>query len=191
LLRLGVSYFSTTLLSTDFNKEDRKTYDTLISSQTGQTVYADSVITKMYNMYYSSEQLRLDASLIFRTNPESRWSLFTGIGITAGVSVKASTNIEYSGSDSNEFRYMNGNISTQNWWKTSKTESHKNKNNVTASAFVPIGVDFRLGSKREFWKKIHLFYEMRPGINITSIPELGVVTNISLQHGLIGVRVSW
>jgi hypothetical protein len=47
-----------------------------------------------------------------------------------------------------------------------------------------------LGKKKEFWKRTHLFYELRPGINITSIPELGTITNSSNQHGL-GLRVTW
>jgi len=53
-----------------------------------------------------------------------------------------------------------------------------------------LGIDFRIGKKREFWKRTHLFYELRPGINVTSIPELRPITNASVQHG-IGLRVSW
>lgn len=193
LLRLGISYFSGTTLTGDSYKEDRKPYDTLTSTQTGQTVYIDSVITKNYSMNYSSEQLRFDGSLIFRTNPEARWSIFTGIGFTAGLSINANTNIYYRNYGRTEIRYADGSTSSSYNYSgndNSKTENFKNKTNFGASTYIPMGIDFRIGKKREFWKRTHLFYELRPGINITSIPELRTITNASLQHGL-GLRVSW
>jgi hypothetical protein len=57
-------------------------------------------------------------------------------------------------------------------------------------AYLPLGVDFRIGNKRDFWKRIHLFYEARPSINMTAIPELRTITNASIFHGL-GVKVKW
>lgn len=198
LLRLGISYFSGTSLTVSLYKVDRKTYDTLRSAQTGQTVYLDSVTTKSYGMNYSSEQLRFDGSLIFRTNPEARWSLFAGIGITAGLSINAYTDIYYSKFDRIETRYPNGNNSSSYYFSSyyysgtdnHKTEKYRNKNNFGLSTYIPMGIDFRIGKKREFWKRTHLFYELRPGINITSIPELRTITNASIQHGF-GLRVSW
>jgi len=193
LLRLGISYFSGTTLTGGLYKEDRKPYDTLTSAQTGQTVYIDSVNTKNYSMNYSSEQLRFDGSVIFRTNSKARWSIFTGLGITAGLSINANTDIYYSNSGRAETRYPNGNTSYSYGYAGSgnyKTEKFRNKNNFGASIYIPMGVDFRIGKKREFWKRTHLFYELRPGINITSIPELRAITNASVQHGL-GLRVSW
>lgn len=191
-LRLGVSYFSGTSLTGGLFNEERKPYDTLTSAQTGQAVYLDSVTTKSYGLNYSSEQLRFDGSLIFRTNPEARWSLFAGVGITAGFSINTNTDIYYSNfgwtetSNSNTFpsRYYDYS-SSDNW----KTEKYKNKNNFGASTYIPMGIDIRIGKKREFWKRTHLFYELRPGINITSIPELRTITKASIQHGL-GLRVS-
>jgi len=196
LLRLGVCYLSGTTLTDNLFKEDRQTYDTLTSAQTGQTVYIDSVTTKSSGMNYSSEQLRFDVSLIFRTNPEARWSLYTGIGITAGLSFNANTDIYYSKYDRTETRNPNGNSSSSSYSSyfgsnnNSQTERFRNKNNFGLSTNIPMGVDFRIGKKREFWKRTHLFYELRPGINITSIPELRTIANASLQHGL-GLKVSW
>lgn len=192
LLRIGISHFSGTTLTGGLRKEDRKPYDTLMSIQTGQITYVDSITVRSYGMNYSWEQLRLDGSLIFRTNPSSRWSLFTGMGITAGLSLNAHTDIYYStsgrtetyyGNETNSFRSYSGSGNT-------KTERHRNKNNFAASIFIPMGFDFRIGRNSEFWKRVHLFYELRPGINITSIPELRTIINSSIQHGL-GLRVSW
>lgn len=194
LLRLGISYFSGRTLSNNLYKENRKTYDTLTSSQTGQTIYMDSVFVRSYGMYYVGQQLRLDASLIFRTNPEARWSLFAGVGLTTGFSFSAFTDINYSNYGRSESRSANGTIlsTDRNFssFEAIKTERFNNKTNFGASAFLPMGVDFRMGKKREFWKRMHLYYELRPGINITSIPELRTFTTVSLQHGL-GLRVAW
>lgn len=187
LLRLGISYFSGTSLTGYLYKETRKTYDTLTSSQTGQNIYLDSITSQSYGMNYSSQQLRFDGSVIFRTNPEARWSLYTGIGITAGLSINAKTEIYYS-----KNQYSNSNSTSYSSFGSGdyKSENFKQKNNFGASTFIPLGVDFRIGKKREFWKRTHLFYELRPSINITSIPELRTTINPSLQHGL-GLRVSW
>jgi hypothetical protein len=192
LLRLGVSYFSGTSITSGFYKEERFPYDTLTSSQTGQTIFIDSINTKNYSMNYSSEQLRLDASLIFRTNPEARWSLFAGIGVNAGLSINANTAIYFNRYESSDTRFINGNTSSYSYSNTdnSKTENFQNKSNFGLSTYIPMGVDLRLGKKNEFWKRTHLFYELRPGVNITSIPELGTITNSSIQHGL-GLRVTW
>lgn len=193
LLRLGVSYFSGTSLTGGLYKEYRKPYDTLTSSQTGQAYYIDSVTTQNYSMDYSSEQLRFDGSLIFRTNPEARWSLFAGIGITAGLSINANTYIYYSKYDRTETNNLNGNNYSSYSYSgsdNSKTENYRNKNNFGLTTYIPMGIDFKIGKKREFWKRTHLFYELRPGINLTSIPELRTITNANVQHGL-GLRVSW
>jgi len=189
-LRLGITYSSGTILSGSLYNQERKAYDTLTSAQTGQSVYIDSVITKNLGMNYSSDQLRLDGSMIFRTNPEARWSLFTGIGITAGISINASTQIHYSKFDRTENRQPNNNYYYSyyfggNW----ETETFKNKNNFGFSTYIPLGIDFRLGNKREFWKRTHIYYELRPSINVTYIPELQSITNTCLQNGL-GLKVS-
>jgi hypothetical protein len=144
-------------------------------------------------MDYSSEQIRFDGSMIFRTNPLARWSLFSGIGITAGVSINSNTNIYYSKYLRTEIYESDGavlNSSSYYHSDQSISENHKNKNGYAVSAYIPMGIDFRVGKKREFWKQIHLFYECRPGMNMTSIPELQTATTASLQHGF-GLRVSW
>ncbi len=193
-LRLGVSYLAGSNLVCNFNQSQNKRYDTLTSSQ-GQVIYRDSVVNRSLNMNYRSQQLRLDASLIFRTNPEARWSLYTGVGITAGVSLNSTTDISYysfgglsdydintPGNYYSNYHYS-GSIQT-------KTEHYRNSSSIGVSAYVPMGVDFRLGRKREFWKRTHLFYEVRPGVSMTSISEVGNFTNATIQQGL-GLRVTW
>jgi hypothetical protein len=192
LLKLGISYFSGSTLSGGTYKTTRTPYDTLTSAQTGNTIYIDSLNSQNYSMNYYSEQLRIDGSLIYRTNPEARWSLYAGIGITAGLSINAQTSIFYNNNGRKETRFEDG-YTYSAYYNTSdndKNETFKNKANFGASAYIPMGIDFRIGKKREFWKRTHLYYDLRPGLNVTSIPELQSFTSVNVQHGL-GLRVSW
>lgn len=193
LLRLGFSYISGTALTGSLYKEERKTYDTLTSTQTGQTIYMDSVKTETYDMNYNYEQLRIDGSLIFRTDPSARWTIYSGIGVTAGLSINSSTDIYYSSSTRTETRGANGNTTSSFGYSNNRDitrEKFNNKNSFGLSTYIPMGIDFRIGKKKEFWKRTHLYYELRPGVNVVSISELRTITNTSLQHGL-GLKVSW
>lgn len=192
LLRVGVSYISGQSFSRTYYNSQRKAFDTFISSQTGEMIFRDSVDSHSAGMTYSSDQLRIDASFIYRTNPQARWSLSAGFGVSAGVSISARTRVyEYNGSYT-EIRYPNYQSYSSYYFMHSSGEEqeYRNKANFGASAYIPLGVNFRIGKNREFWKRVNLFYEMRPGISISSVPELRTETAASMQQGL-GLRVTW
>ena len=187
ILRFGVSYFSGSILSGGVYKFERKPCDTLYPTQTWQTIYLDSVTWSSYKMNYTSDQIRFDGSFIIQTNSQERLTLFTGLGLTAGLSMNASTDIYYDKVVRTEER---GNGTPYFYSNSSTSEKFINKNNGGYSIYIPMGVDFRIGNKNAFWKQMHLFYELKPGINMTSIPELRDITNANFQHGL-GLKVSW
>lgn len=186
LLRLGLTYLSGSSLSTGFNKSERFPIDTLVSASTGQVYYVDSLSSENYNMEYLSEQIRLDAALIYRTNPAARWSLYGGIGLAAGISLNARTEIYY-----NDF-FFDEDFHGSGYSRDGSARSERIDNDMNFGflTYIPLGVDFRLGTNKEFWKRTHLFYEVSPGINFTSIPELNTVANASIRSGL-GLRVNW
>lgn len=191
ILRVGVSYYYDAGLYNSIYQNDRHPYDTLISVKTGVRTAVDSVSYSGYDMAYTSQQLRLDASLIYRTNPEARWNFFGGIGFTFGGSINAETRINgyqysyISPEDNQNVAYYNSS-NDYNY----EQEVVQNENNLAYSVYVPLGLDFRIANKSEFWKRVHLFYEMRPSLNGLSIPELKTYTSVSWQHGL-GLKVQW
>jgi hypothetical protein len=190
-LRLGFNFLGNQGLLNSYYSETRKPYDTLISQQTGQYSTLDSITYQFYGMNYNSKQLRLDGSLIFKTNTEARWGLYGGIGVTFGASINASTNITYSKYTIAEKQFG----TTPSYYNNSndgiaKSEVYMQKNNIGGSVYLPLGVDFRMGKKKEFWKHTHLHYELRPGINFLSVPELRNYTNTCFQQG-IGLRYVW
>ena len=190
--RLGLSYRSGSLISGNVSRTDRFTFDTLTSS--GGTAYTvDSVFNNNYSMSYSTQQLHLDASLIFRTSPERRASLFGGIGVMAGMGINSRTAVDYyqsRGTIVNYPSYQNDNFGmyVSNGAMTYDSETIRNKSVFGVNVYVPMGLDLRLCNRNEFWKRVHLSLEMRPGLSLISSPELGLLTSFTSFHGL-GMKI--
>lgn len=187
-LRLGLSYQGTTI-SNSLSKTDRMPYDTLTSSQTGQTVVLDSVKRYNYNMNYTTQEVRLDVSYIYRTNPSARWSVYGGAGIEVGKSIISYSTIFYSEGTSTQGMMNNSNYSSSTSGKNKIEERFINKSGFGYAAYMPLGLDFRIGQKREFFKQLHLFVEMRPYINYMNIPEIGSFGGLGMKT-LSGIRIT-
>lgn len=174
-LRVGLTHINQgSALSYGGSYTESFTVDTLTSSQTGEQFFVDSFSTHSYNARYSQEQLRLDASLIFRLNGEKRWSLYGGIGANIGFSYNGQTTIHHSVSpngDSQFYGLFNDYIMYANG--VHQNETFENKGGIGLGIYAPLGIDFQVGKKRDFWKPFHLYLEMRPGLNITQIAGLG------------------
>lgn len=190
LLRVGFSYFNTTDLVNSLTKTSTFRSDTLISATYGQVYYIDSTVYRTYNMRHTSDQVRLDISLIYRTDPKARWQFYGGFGLTAGASLKSYTNIDYivgnniQGTDYYFYPMYSSQVANY------KNEFFRNSTDVGLSAYVPLGIDFRMGKKRPFWKRTHLFYEVRPGVSFVTIGDLSSFANVAIQQGL-GIKVNW
>ncbi len=189
-LRIGLSYFSGTTRGSFYKDSERKTFDTLVSNQTGQVYYIDSITSESTSLDYSTEQLRFEGSLLFSTDQAARWSFFTGIGFSAGLSINAQTDVN---KFITAYKEINGKTyyTGENLYSdvTRDNEVFRNKSNFGASAYIPIGIDFRIGKNGGLCKRTHLFYEIRPNINITTIPELRTYASTNIQHG-IGLKFS-
>ena len=181
--RVGLTHSSNNgILSAHGSFYESAPYDTLTSSQTGQQTFIDSSHTKSYDMNYSNQQIRLDGAMIFRMFPEKRWSLHTGLGASIGMSYSAKTSLRYwesSSINSNNQGYYN---------ETGLNETFKNKNSLGASLYIPFGIDFGIGKKREFWMPFHLYAETRPSLNINSINGIGAQFSPGMSSAL-GLRV--
>lgn len=188
-LRIGLTYRSGELLTGNAWRTDRYTFDTL-SSSGGNEYTVDSVFSNNYRMNYSSQQLHIDVSVLFRTSPERKASLFGGIGITTGVGLNSKTNIDYNQQISTTVNYPSyQEYSGHHGSYTYQSDAVKNETAYGFSAYVPMGLDIRLGNRNEFWKRIHLSLEMRPSLNVFVSPELGTMTTFASYHGL-GMKVN-
>ncbi len=183
LLRVAVSSYSGNFFKRDFNRSQSFPVDTLTSSQTGEIIVVDSSSFQTLSMHYKSRQVALDISVIFRTNPDARWSLYGGVGLSLGYSYNATTRVDYN-SDGSRYDYNN------RYNGLSQSESFDNDNGLRSMVYLPIGFDFRLGKKREFWQRIHLFTEVRPGLFYYEIPALDTYLQGFFSQGF-GAKVVW
>ena len=173
-LRLGIAYLMNNNLNMAYEKVNKYAYDTLTSSQTGaQTVLTHDTLNR-YSMTNLSKQLRLDAALIFRTNESARWSLYAGVGVSLGYTIESTTRVDYT------VESIDCPKNKENTIASRQIEIFENKNYLTSTIYAPLGIDFRIGKKREFWKHLHLTYELKPSINFVAIPEINTVTVVGM-----------
>jgi len=180
-LRLGFNYFTSQDFTVSLSSTSSKRCDTLISTQTGQMFFLDSIHVQNSYARSSSEQLRFDASYLYRTNPDARFSGFLGIGTTLGTSLNSQTFVS-----AYDYKYKAtlGTSPTSFITRNNAFEYFTNKNNIVSSVYIPLGCDLRIVKKKPIWSGIHLFYETRAGVNIASVPNYGLMKGVFLQHGL-------
>jgi hypothetical protein len=183
--RVGFSYNAGTALTSGLSYFKRTVYDTLTSSETGNETYVYDTDSRGYNMRYSAEHLRLENALYYGFNPSDRWALFVGLGFNIGLSYNNVVEINYSESHYNDGPKSNTDNSSSGLYSS---ERFNQKSKLNGSAFLPLGIDFRIGKKNEFWKRMHLYYEFRPAVQFLSIHALGNYAYTVLQQG-IGIRI--
>src|ERR1051325_6154415 len=187
--RIGLGYYEGNNLLYGLSKMKDLPNDTLISNQTGDTTIIRRTEEELYSMAYTSKQFRIDLSLIFRTNPETRISLYGGLGANTGVSFNTKTYIRYM-KVTNESSYSNNSSSYYSGQPGDlRSEKFTNKNSFTSSIYAPLGIDFRIGNRKEWLKRIHVYCEARPSITSMNIPELRKITYTRIPINL-GVKVS-
>jgi hypothetical protein len=191
-LNIGVTFTGATMLNAYYSKDEKVRFDTLSSLTSSYVVYMDSTKYESYKMEYLFQQIGINSSLIFRTQPDARWSLYSGAGVSVFASLMSATHITYYHNERINYSYPN---STHSYSAHDIPENfeffnevHTNKTNVSAFAYIPLGVDFRIAKKNEFWRKMHLVMEMQPGLALDYIPEIGSHFYGSFR-GNFGLRV--
>ena len=182
--RVGINYFLYDNLNYNLAKKEYK-------SSVWPWGY-DTTYHKKYSLRSYSEQLRLDVSYIYHIKKENRWSFYGGLGVTIGSSLKSYVTINYSESSSVEFQGTTVHQPPkQNLPTKYRNETIKTKSQLGSCIYVPLGMNFRLGKKREFFKRLHLYGEMRLFVNSTTIPELNKTLVTGGIKGGIGLRVNF
>lgn len=170
-LRLGISNFSNQLMSAYGSYYESHVVDTLISSQNGSMTFVDSTISRNVFGNYNNQQIRIDAAYVWEMNAGERWAFSAGAGLSFGLSYQSQTSLHYAEYTNSYQGYGSyaGNQTT-----TLESETYKNPMNWGANIYVPLGINFRLGTKRAFWKPWMIYTELRPQLSFNSIPNSGV-----------------
>lgn len=169
--RIGLSFSDQSTFYDSYRKSETFTVDTLTSNITGIQYPIDSTATQTLSMDYNQTQIFIDAAYLFQTGEVNRFSLYGGIGAMFGFTIDAYTSIrmidDFTYSSNSPSRFSDPDIAFDY-----KEENYKNKSGMAFITYIPVGIDFRMGDNRTFWKNSHLGAEVRPSIYINQIPEL-------------------
>jgi hypothetical protein len=184
-LRLGFNHRVGIYAHTNYYKNESTPYDTLTSSQTGEQFFVDSTHTTSLYANGISEYLGVEGSMIFRTSNEERWSFYAGFGLSLGFCFNNRITVIQ-----NEYNFVSGYYGSSNYADNTKTEYLKSDGYLSTTLFFPLGIDFTTGKKRDFWKRVHLFAELRPSLTVASIPNYETTINPAM-NGNLGLRIHW
>jgi len=145
--------------------------DTLISSQNGSMTFVDSTISRNVFGNYNNQQIRIDAAYVWEMNAGERWAFSAGAGLSFGLSYQSQTSLHYTEYTNS---YQGYGSYTGNQTTSHESETYNNPMAWGANIYVPLGINFRLGTKRAFWKPWMIYSELRPQLSFNSIPNSGV-----------------
>ncbi|MBK8612608.1 MAG: hypothetical protein IPN85_03810 [Flavobacteriales bacterium] len=187
-LRVGFLYGGRSTLTGYLRRSTRTPYDTLTSSQTGETFYVDSVHSSTYLVEYSAERFGLSTSLVWRT--KGRWSIYGGVGLAGGLLMNARTEVYHSTYDGVDDPNNNrpSDVHDGRYSGNGGTETFRNGTGWWLSLNTPLGLDFQVARRSAFWSRVHLYDELRPQLLFQGTPELGTGTNFGVQS-VFGVRL--
>lgn len=191
-LQIGFTYQTNN--SADYSKWSNESVrvDTLTSSSAAYTVYVDSTYSTNITADYRSDNFLLDLALIYNSDDDARWSFYGGVGLAAGVSINAQTEINSYSTESivfsqagtnQEYYFANFDFLDNTY------EKFNNDMNILAWAQLPLGINFKVAKSSRFWKDLNLFYEVTPMMKFWSVPETGGYINVGVKHG-IGLKVN-
>jgi len=169
--------------------------DTLYQGSTSNIYgFLDSTERFMSNGYYKATAIKLDIAHIWSTDNSKRVNLFAGLGMNAGLNIAPKTEIFSNRWNESVLRDVNGQVISSNGYYNSnwdfKRETFQNKTGFSSTAYIPIGLDFRVGNRREYLKNLHLFSEVRPALNWMYVPETGSYIFPTIQS-TVGVKWCW
>jgi hypothetical protein len=186
-MRFGIGYGSTASLGTFWSREQVTPYDTFIAGN-GSQITADSVNYESINATYSSNQLRVNADILYHTNPDRRFSLFFGAGIVMGATFNNQTQIFYINQSFITTEYENTTTVFSQSTQETKSELYNNGSGWLAGGYIPIGLSYRLGKTTPLLNQTAVFVEFRPGLTAINVPEIATYI-LPTFHSNLGIRI--
>jgi hypothetical protein len=171
-LRLGISNFRNNAMNAYLSNYESFVVDTLVSSQNGSMTFVDSTVQRNVYVNYSNQQLRLEAAYVWEKDAGKRWAFSAGAGISFGLSYQSKTTLLFNEYTNSYQGYGSGYQGNQT--NTFERETYKNPMNWGANVYIPLGINFRLGTKRAFWMPWMIYTELRPQLAFQSIPKVGM-----------------
>jgi len=170
-LTIGL-FYSGSNLEDRFHEEFASTPGDTFSFNTVK--YQTDTIARIRNSFViKANVLGASVGYLFKTDPEKRFSLFTGVGIDFAYAITARIYERYT-KDSAVILSFNGTnndfISDQEFDHGNFLGSEENKSDIKAeptmfsSIYVPFGINFRLCKKKDIWNQMNLFMKGNLGM---------------------------
>lgn len=192
LLRLNVSYHSGFYSSVRFEKRESVTFDTVYVTFQGETQKhpVDSVQIDTHNFWATSERMRLNASMIWRTDPSKRWHFYTGVGFGFGLGFNSKVTsqrwIRHEILQSGTIVTPGFNFTFQD--PAAVQTSFRAANPFDVSLFLPIGLDFQCFKHGRVLSRLHWFVDATPSIWFSFYPKLHPKVHPGVM-GTTGLRI--
>lgn len=143
----------------------------------------DTMIRSRSDYRESANVLGVTAKYLFKTDPERRFSLFTGIGLKFACTVTSRVYKRNSEDTAVVINYYNvkpnfglfddaNNIGTSDTWYRGKAET-----TLFTSVFAPFGVNMRLCKKKEIWNQMNIFMQGIVGLELETKVKGGTHLN--------------
>lgn len=182
-LRVGFLSANDLVARARYERTTTLTYDTLVSTITGERYPVDSVLDSSYDIEHRYRMVGLQASLLWRT--KGRFSLYGGVGVGVGLVYDAITQVHYSLSSS-----ISGPAVPQDGEDAiTDEEIFQNGSGSWFQWHIPLGLDYRMHRTHELWSRVHLYYELAPQMIFAQRPDLRSTVGTGLS-ALLGVRVT-
>jgi hypothetical protein len=183
IFRIGARNISN---STQFSTSGRVSkisgYDTLLIN--GNTIYLTFVKGKVLESQTSCNKFFLDISYTHSLPEERLMRMYAGIGLLVGLSYNSRVSVKYY-----ERQGVSGNPNSFSSYLDQSEEFHL-KSKFISTLYVPIGFDFKLAKKNDFWKLIHLFAEIRPAMTLQNVAKNETVFKLS-SNSNVGIKFSF
>ena len=175
-IKTGLSFGQLNLFDYRLEKKIITPFDTLSSTLNSLEIYVDSIQEDELRMHYTSSVVQAEIGYIFRTKEASRWGLYGGAGVGIGYTFNNYVSLTKENKKYFEYRLSNGeNFSDESRNHENQSlnfEEFRLKSSFIVSAFLPVGVTFRVGKKSAFLRKLTLSFEYQAGVQMRRIPEL-------------------
>jgi hypothetical protein len=189
--RIGISYRGGNMLSGYFTRVTEQQIDSVMNPVTGEMDYIDSLHRSNLAFNFKSEQLFLDAAMVFTTNAEKLFSVYAGAGISAGIPITSNATIGFYDGHQRITRTSDGEKTYhESTTLTDKEDVMPGSHHLLLIPYVPFGINMRLGKKNPFLSQVSLFYEGRAGLYMRVLKGSDNVHNFTRHHTL-GVKVRW
>lgn len=189
-VRVGFMHSNTTV-SSQYYWQENTTQIAVDTLSNGSIFYTDSIATSSYGYNWTTDVLHLNLAWVVHTDARRWVNLYTGIGLNAGVGyngVITANHVHNSHQSTYSQNNGNGYLYTDNYiTEVLTTEKFRAPSLTSFGAYVPIGMNIRLGRRNEFLKHLTLFGEYNGGIQVIAPKNVDTkIRTVSSMYG--GVR---